>query len=55
MGPMASKPSPEVRQVAGGEVVIGFDGHQFFERGFVAVNVGKDEELHGHFSPQVGV
>lgn len=38
--------TPKIGEVAGGEVVIRFGSHQFFEGSFVAVNIGEDEELH---------
>lgn len=44
--PHAVQPSSEIRKVPGGEIVIGFNGHQFLERGFVAVNIGEDEQFH---------
>src|SRR5690348_15191507 len=34
-------------QVAGGEVVVGVGGHQPLERLVIAVDVGKNEQLHG--------
>jgi hypothetical protein len=44
--PRGLQATPKISQVAGGEVIVRFDGHQFFERGPVAVNIGEDEEFH---------
>lgn len=38
--------APPVDEIAVGKIVIRFDGHQFFEGGLVAVDIGEDEELH---------
>ena len=45
-GPHRIEAAAEIRQVAGRKIVIGFDGHQFFERGLVAVDIGEDQKLH---------
>ena len=36
-----------VDEVAGGKIVIGLRGHEAFECLVMAVNVGKNEQLHG--------
>ena len=36
-----------IHQVAGSEIVIGLSVHEAFERVVVAVDVGKNEQLHG--------
>ena len=44
--PHGVQAAAKIRQVPSREIVIRFDSHQFFERGLVAVDVGKDQELH---------
>ena len=39
----AARPTDEV---TGGEVVVGVDGHEAFERAVVAVDVGEEEDAH---------
>src|SRR5579871_4049124 len=44
--PKLVQPATPIRQVAGSEIVIRLDVHQTLKRGLIAVNVGKNEELH---------
>lgn len=45
-GPHRIEASAEIGQVAGREIVIRFDGHQFFERSSIAVDIREDQESH---------
>lgn len=44
--PHVLEATPKIGEVSGREIVVRIDGHEFFKRSFVAVNIGEDEQLH---------